>query len=84
MLENVYIVYKTTKNTLKKFGPRTWCTKKPFGYRVIHQNSLMSCSGHTINFIYFKVDLNYLNLIFRCFRVFRYVILNIFYLSFCS
>ena len=20
---------------LKKFGPRTWCTKEPFGYRVV-------------------------------------------------
>ena len=35
------------KKTLKKFGPRTWCTKKPFGYRVIHQNSLTSCPGLT-------------------------------------
>ena len=34
-----------TKNTLKKLGPRTWCTKKPFGYRVAHQNSLTSCPG---------------------------------------
>ena len=22
------------------FGPRTWCTKKPFGYRVIHQDTV--------------------------------------------
>ena len=22
------------KKTLKVFGPMTWCTKKPFGYRV--------------------------------------------------
>ena len=33
------------KNTLKKFGPRTWCAKKLFSYRVAHQNSLMSCPG---------------------------------------
>ena len=34
------------KKALKKFGPRTWCTKKPFGYRVIHHGySLMSCPG---------------------------------------
>ena len=32
------------KNALKKFDPRTWCTKKPFSYRVIHHGySLMSC-----------------------------------------
>ena len=32
------------KKALKKFDPRTWCTKKPFGYRVIHHGySLMSC-----------------------------------------
>ena len=33
------------QNTLKNFGPRTWCTKKPFGYRVAHQNSLTSYPG---------------------------------------
>ena len=33
------------KYTLKKFGPETWCTKEPFGYRVAHQNSLTSCLG---------------------------------------
>ena len=26
------------------FGPRTWCTKKPFGYQGY---SLMSCPGQT-------------------------------------
>ena len=24
------------KKVLKKIGLRTWCTKKPFGYRVVH------------------------------------------------
>ena len=24
------------KKALKKIGLRTWCTKKPFGYRVVH------------------------------------------------
>ena len=34
------------KRALKKFDPRTLCTKKPFGYRVIHHGySLMSCPG---------------------------------------
>ena len=33
------------KKALKNFGPMTWCTKKPFGYRDIHQNSLTSCPG---------------------------------------
>ena len=33
------IIYLMTKNTLKKFGSRTWCTKKPFGYRFVHQHS---------------------------------------------
>ena len=28
------------KKALKKFGLRTWCTKKPFGYRVIHHSKL--------------------------------------------
>ena len=33
-----------TKNMLKIFGPRTWCTIKPFGYRVVHHGYLlMSC-----------------------------------------
>ena len=24
------------KKALKKFGLKTWCTKNPFGYRVVH------------------------------------------------
>ena len=37
------------KEAFKKFDPRTWCTKKPFGYRVIHHRySLMSCPGQYI------------------------------------
>ena len=32
----VYIVYWTIKKAFKKFGLKTWCTKKPFGYRVVH------------------------------------------------
>ena len=31
-----------TKNTLKIFGPKTWCTKKPFGYRVAHHRYLLT------------------------------------------
>ena len=39
------IVY-WTKNTLKIFDPWTWCTKKPFGYRVAHHGYLLtSCPG---------------------------------------
>ena len=36
------------QKTLKKFGPRTWCTKKPFGYWVIYQNSLTIVQDMTI------------------------------------
>ena len=36
--------------TLKVFSPRTWCTKKPFGYLVPHHGYLLtSCPGHNIN-----------------------------------
>ena len=32
------------KKTLKIFGPRTWCTKLSFGYRVVHHGYfLTSC-----------------------------------------
>ena len=39
----------------KKYAQKVWSKdlvyKKPFGYRVIHQNSLTSCSGHDIPYI---------------------------------
>ena len=28
------------KKSAQVFGPRTWCTKKPFVYRVIHQDKV--------------------------------------------
>ena len=31
-ITNIYL----TPIALKMFGPKTWCTKKPFGYRVVH------------------------------------------------
>ena len=35
-----------TKKTLKIYGLRTWCTKKPFGYRLAHYGYLLkSCPG---------------------------------------
>ena len=41
------IVYQTTKKELKTFVPRTWYTKKTFGYRVVHHECLlMSYPGH--------------------------------------
>ena len=30
------------KKSAQIFGPRTWCTKKSFGYRVIHQKTVKS------------------------------------------
>ena len=43
-------VYRTIKKTLKIFGPRTWCEKKPFGHRIAHHGYLlMSCPGQYIN-----------------------------------
>ena len=37
------------KNTLNLFGPWTWCTKKPIGYRVAHHGYfLMSCLGQVV------------------------------------
>ena len=42
----LYCLLNDNKKVLKKFDPRTWCMKKPFGYRVIHHGySLMSCPG---------------------------------------
>ena len=36
--KSFYIIYRTIKKSLKKFGLRTWCTKEPFGYRVVLLN----------------------------------------------
>ena len=31
---------------LKRIGPKTWCTQKPFGYRVAHHGYLLTpCPG---------------------------------------
>jgi len=47
--EDHFATNEQQKKALKKFDPRTWCTKKPFGYRVIHHGySLMSCPGQDI------------------------------------
>ena len=47
--QNKYILFiERQKNTLKRFGPRTWCTKNLLVIRVIHQNSLTSYPGQTI------------------------------------
>ena len=32
----------------QKIRLRTWCTKKPFGYRVAHQNNSTPCPGHDV------------------------------------
>ena len=47
------IIFCKKKKVLKKFGPKTWCTKKPFSFWVIHHSySLMTCPEH---YIYIKV-----------------------------
>ena len=47
-----YTVYWTIKNTFKIFGPGTWCTKKPFGYWVVHHGYLLtSCPGQEFTFV---------------------------------
>ena len=33
---NMNILLNEKKRALKILGPRTWCTKKHFGYRVVH------------------------------------------------
>ena len=40
----VYIVYWTTKNAQKVWS-KDLVHEKPFGYRVVDQNSLTSCPG---------------------------------------
>ena len=41
---------------LKIFGVKTWCTKKPFGYQVVHHGyTLKVCQGQiktTLSIIY--------------------------------
>ena len=38
-----YIVYwMCVQKVLKNFCLMTWCTKKPFGYRVVHHMILQS------------------------------------------
>ena len=34
--KNTYCLILNHKKAIKKFGLRTWCTKNPFGYRVVH------------------------------------------------
>ena len=48
-----YYLLSNNKKVLKIFSPKTWCTKKPFGYRVAHLRYLLtSCLGH-ITYIIF-------------------------------
>ena len=58
------------KKTLKLFGPKSWCTKKPFGYRVVHHRYfLTSCSEQiTIKFIMNQYFLIFLQLYLSFFR----------------
>ena len=45
---NVYTVMFIERQikALKMFSLKTWCTKKPFGYRVAHHGYLLtSCPG---------------------------------------
>ena len=35
ILNNILFI-KQEKMSAKIFGLKTWCTKKPFGYRVLH------------------------------------------------
>ena len=47
------------------FGPRTWCTKTPFAYRVVrHGYSLMSCADHDSQNIVKQAELDQLK-VFR-------------------
>ena len=59
---NKYIYYyllllfiKRQTKALKMFVPKTWCTKKPFVYQVLHHGYLLtSCPGQSLTDI-FKV-----------------------------
>ena len=43
----IIIIYLTTIKKLKNFDPKTWCTKNPVDYRIIHHGySLTYCPGH--------------------------------------
>ena len=57
------------------FDPKTWCTKKPFGYRVAHhlvsfkplfQNSYNSYSKYKISSVKVKFDLTH----FKCLTIY--------------
>ena len=34
------VLFIKQKKSAQIFGPRTWCTKKPFSYQVIHQDTV--------------------------------------------
>ena len=36
------VLFIERKKSAQIFGPRTWCTKKPFGYQIIHQDTVLS------------------------------------------
>ena len=38
-LKNIELFIERKKSA-QIFGSRTWCTKKPFSYRVIHQDTV--------------------------------------------
>ena len=52
-----YILFiERQKKAHKIFGPRTWCTKKLFDYRVTHHGyHLMSCPGQYVPRLFFTL-----------------------------
>ena len=43
------------------FGHKTWCTKRPFSYRVVHDGYLLtSCPGHMIKDIFSLFETKFL------------------------
>ena len=67
------IVYWTTKkNTLKMFGPRTWCMKKPFGYQVVHQGYLLTSCQWQLKYGYIDIVANRILVVKMTSLVFKY------------
>ena len=48
----ILFIERQKKKALKKFGVRTWCTKKSFCYRVVHFINTLVVSSFFIYFVF--------------------------------
>ena len=57
VIRKINLCLLNDKKTLKKFGLRTWCTKEPFGYRVVHHSIKTVFVEKQINTVLFNINI---------------------------